>query len=158
MIAPWSHMADNEITLHGVAVAAGEHGILIRGVPGAGKSALAADMIATWNTPAVLLVADDRVWLTHQGGRLIARPHPLIAGQLELRGLGIVGTPALDAVVIRLIVDLVAENPSRLPEKAELTQMLLGQTLPRIVLQAHAQPCIRLRALWSHIRNDLMSV
>jgi HPr kinase/phosphorylase len=151
-------MADDEITVHGVAVAAGEHGLLIRGASGAGKSALAADMIATWSSPAVKLVADDRVILTRRNGRLIARPHPLISGQLELRGWGIAQTPALDAVVIRLIVDLVAQNPARLPEKTELFQTLLGQPLPRITLRAHAQPCIRLRALWSHICNDLMSV
>ncbi len=35
------------------------------------------------------LVGDDRVSLAAQGGRLVARPHPAIAGRVEVRGIGI---------------------------------------------------------------------
>jgi HPr kinase/phosphorylase len=151
-------MAENEITLHAVAVAVGEQGVLIRGASGAGKSALAAEMMATWHNPAVCLVADDRVRLARAGGRLIARPHPLIAGRLEMRGLGLVSARALDAVVIRLIVDLLDEKPERMPAESAMSDVILGQKVPRLMLQAHAQPCIRLHALWSHICNGLMSI
>jgi HPr kinase/phosphorylase len=149
-------MAEHTLSLHAVALAVGEYGILIRGASGAGKSTLAARMISTWSNPAVCLVADDRVILTANGGRIVARPHPAIARQIELHGLGLATYPALDAVVIRLIIDLVAQKPVRMPDPAQLEADLLGQRLPRIVLQAHADPVGILRAFWSHICNDLM--
>ena len=150
-------MAEKTLSLHAVALAVGEFGILIRGASGAGKSTLAAQMISTWRNPAVCLVADDRVILEAKGGRIVARPHPAIAGQIELYGLGLATYPVLDAVVIRLIIDLVAQKPVRMPDPAQLEDYLLGQRLPCIVLQAHADPVGNLRAFWSHIRNDLMS-
>jgi HPr kinase/phosphorylase len=149
-------------TVHAVAVAVGEHGVLIRGASGAGKSALAAQMIATWSNPAVCLIADDRVLLAQIGGRIVARPHLRITGKIELRGYGIVSMASLDAVVLRLIVDLEPKLPPRLPEMADLSADLLGKRLPRIVLQGQPQAsaahaCSTMRALWTHIRNDLLS-
>ncbi len=151
-------MSADTITLHGVAVAAGEHGILIRGAPGSGKSTLAAQMIATWTRPPVRLVADDRVRLTRAGGRLVARGHPQITGKLEMRGLGIVSQELLDAVVLRLIVDLIEERPPRLPDPSDLHVVILGERLPRLRLDSSAEPLGRLHMMWSHICNDLMSL
>ncbi len=80
------------------------------------------------------LVADDRVILTQGHGRLIARPHPALAGLVEIRGHGPQPVEAvLTSAVVRLVVDL-AETAARLAEPAEGTVVLHGVRLPRMIL------------------------
>lgn len=104
--------------IHGVALVLGEDGLLIRGPAGAGKTSLALELIARARAQGVFgrLVADDRVLLRARGGRLIASPHPAIAGRFEMRGIGIVAAPHLPEAVIRLVVDLDPSAP-RMPEE-----------------------------------------
>lgn len=105
--------------IHGVALVLGEDGLLIRGPAGAGKTSLALELIARARAQGVFgrLVADDRVLLRARGGRLIASPHPAIAGRFEMRGIGIVAAPHLPEAVVRLVVDLDPSAP-RMPEEA----------------------------------------
>ena len=94
--------------IHATALAIGEAGVLIRGPAGTGKSRLALELIAEASRRGFFahLVGDDRVAVEARGGRLIARGHPTIAGQIESRGEGIIALPYEGAVVIRLVVDL----------------------------------------------------
>jgi serine kinase of HPr protein (carbohydrate metabolism regulator) len=71
--------------------------------------------------------------LENCNGRLIARPHPLAAGHIELRGLGIVREPFEPAGVIRGVVDLTppGEPPPRYPSECDATTQLRGLSLPR---------------------------
>jgi HPr kinase/phosphorylase len=62
------------------------------------------------------LVADDRVIL--EDG--LARAGPGLAGLLEIRGIGILRLPFVDAVPVRLAVRLTSECPARLPWPARL--------------------------------------
>jgi serine kinase of HPr protein (carbohydrate metabolism regulator) len=115
-------------TAHGTAIVVGERGVLIRGPSSAGKSMLAAALIAD----GARLVADDRVHLSACHGRIVATAPAAIAGLLEMRGLGLVRLPHEASVVIRLVVDLVdADLLDRHPEPAAATATLLGVTLPR---------------------------
>ena len=125
-------------SLHAGCVLIGDAGVLIRGASGSGKSLLAGRLIDAARAQGVFacLVADDRLTLTKAAGRLIARPNRAIAGKMEARGLGIVAAPHEDAAIIRLVVDCVAETPSRLPEDAERSVTLEGVALPRVVSQA----------------------
>ena len=121
-------------TLHGACCALGGLGILIRGEAGAGKSSLAL-LLASAEDGA--FVADDRVVCVVAGGRVIARPHPILSGRVEVRGQGILsvadlGVSASPETILALIVDLVAAAP-RLPEPAG-SEDLLGVPLPRLVL------------------------
>jgi HPr kinase/phosphorylase len=122
--------------LHASCVAIGEAGVLIRGPSGIGKSRLAAQLVRVAGAAGrfARLVSDDRTLVDLRHGRVIARVHPAIAGLIEQRGLGL--TPVLheDAVQIRLIVDLVADEPARLPEPEDLVETLCGLTLPRLPL------------------------
>ncbi|MFM9859639.1 HPr kinase/phosphatase C-terminal domain-containing protein [Pseudoxanthobacter sp. M-2] len=121
-------------TVHANAVLIGAEGVLIRGRPGSGKSALTRALIAAATAEGrfARLVADDRVGLTACHGRLIARPPASLAGLAERRGRGIEAAEHENAAVVRLVVDLVAAaEAERMPAPAALETEILGVSLPR---------------------------
>lgn len=122
--------------IHGNALALGEKGLLLRGPSGAGKSALTLALIARFEAQGdfARLVADDRVRLEALGGRLVARPHPAIAGVIEIRGAGLLRLPYESCCMLRGVIDVAAPgaNPPRLPEEAEKSVTLKGIALPRL--------------------------
>lgn len=124
---------------HGVALVMGETGLLILGASGAGKSSLALSLIGAAQARGdfARLVADDRVVLHAQGGRLVARPHAVIAGQIEARGAGILPLAHLAGAVIHAVIALEAVAP-RLPDVAAGSCVLEGVALPRLVLRPDA--------------------
>lgn len=130
--------AEADATLHASCVVVGEAGILIRGPSGAGKSRLAADLIEAARLRGLhaRLVGDDRIRLARRSGRLVARPHPAIAGLIEQRGTGLLAVPYLPAAVVRLVVDRLVAPPERLPEPADGRVEILGVTLPRLLSHA----------------------
>lgn len=126
--------------VHATALVVGEAGLLIRGASGSGKTSLALALIAEGARDGrfARLVGDDRVELTPANGRLLARPHPAIAGRVEVRGLGLLAVEHERACVVRLVVDL-ASGPSdlgpRCPDHPP-TATLLGLELPALRLSA----------------------
>ena len=92
-----------------------------------------SDAVRFRRVPVARLIGDDRVMLENCNGRLIARPHPLAAGRIELRGLGIVREPFEPAGVIRGVVDLAppGEPSPRYPSECDATTQLRGLRLPR---------------------------
>lgn len=122
-------------TLHAACIALAGAGVLIRGPSGSGKSSLAL-LLASAADGA--LVADDRVAVEACGGDVIARPHPSLAGLVEVRGQGILsaadlGVAVLPEIRLRLAIDLV-EAESRLPEPPADAEIVPGLRLPRLVL------------------------
>jgi serine kinase of HPr protein (carbohydrate metabolism regulator) len=125
--------AKAHIQLHASCVAFGETAILLRGPSGSGKSDLALRLIDR----GAALVADDRVDLRRDSGRLRAAPPPTLAGLLEIRGVGIVRTPFRANVAVGLLVDLVAAAAvERLPEPA--SEAILGLRVIRLALDPFA--------------------
>jgi serine kinase of HPr protein (carbohydrate metabolism regulator) len=126
--------------IHATVVAVGEAGILIRGASGTGKSTLALALIALAGQTGrfARLVADDRTELVATGDRLVARPVAPLEGIVERRGLGLTPEPHTGAVVIRLVVDLAAEEPARMPEPEDLVDSLAGIDLPRLRMTGRA--------------------
>ena len=122
--------------VHANALLMGKSGVLVRGPPGSGKSALTLDLIdyAQRKGAFARLIGDDRLELIVRDGRLIARPHPAIAGAIEVRGLGILQAPYEAAGVIRLVVDLfdAASPPPRYPPEGSLRAQICGVDLPRL--------------------------
>jgi HPr kinase/phosphorylase len=145
-------------TAHGVALAVGDLGLLILGESGSGKSSLAAAMLAHWPFGKAHLVADDRVLLKRAGNRIIARPHPLIEGKLELRGYAIATVLHLDAVVIAGIIRLGDAHPQRLPTAEEGFTQVLGVTLPTLHLIADLGAKTRLITIWPYFSGQLCKV
>ncbi len=124
-------------TIHASAVVIGESGVLIRGVSGAGKSALAAALVreALGRGLFSLLVGDDRIRLSVAGQRVSARPHPALAGLIETRGVGIVTVESEPAAVLRLVVDI-GDAPDRMPETTDQSVIIEGVKLPRMRISA----------------------
>ena len=104
------------IRVHGTAIALGGDGILLRGPSGAGKSDLALRLI----DQGARLVADDQTELRREGNAVMMSAPATIAGQIEVRGLGIVAVPSVAAAPLRLVVDLVpASEIERMPAPRE---------------------------------------
>jgi HPr kinase/phosphorylase len=132
-------LSDSPEFVHGTCVALGGRAALLRGPSGCGKSDLALRFLfLARRGPAALdpptLVADDRVCLRRDGGRVLATAPDSIRGQMEVRGVGIVGVkPAAEAEVV-LVVDLVdAGGVPRLPAE-DAAVPLAGVDLPLLRL------------------------
>lgn len=129
------------VSIHAAAAVVGEAGVLIRGVSGAGKTSLALALVEAAALRGVFarLVADDRVLLERCNGRLIARPHPAIAGRVERRGQGIGAIGHEGAAVLRCLVDFAPAMgaqgaPGRVPAAGAEVASLEGVDLPRLVV------------------------
>jgi HPr kinase/phosphorylase len=115
--------------IHGTAIALGEQGVLLRGPSGSGKSDLALRLIEG----GARLIADDQTELRESGGGVHLSAPASIAGQMEIRGLGIVRVPQQASAPLRLVVDLVPpEAIERLPEP--LFCRFFGYDVPRLLL------------------------
>jgi serine kinase of HPr protein (carbohydrate metabolism regulator) len=90
------------IRVHGTAIALGREGILLRGPSGVGKSDLALRLI----DQGARLVADDQTDLRREGDDIVMSAPATIAGQMEVRGLGIIAVPSVALAPLRLVLDL----------------------------------------------------
>ena len=99
--------------------------ILIEGSPGSGKSSLALALIDR----GAVLVGDDAISVTLDGGHPQACPPPNTAGKLEIRNVGIVDLPAGEAP-LALILELGPEAP-RFPLEVA-TGEICGVAIPRL--------------------------
>lgn len=119
------------MNLHATCVAIEGLGVLLRGPPGSGKSDLALRLIDMY--AGAMLVADDRVEIMARGDGLYAWAPQIIAGKLEVRGVGIVQFAYARDAKLALLVDLMdAHDIARLPEAAN--EEMLGVRLPRLAL------------------------
>lgn len=123
--------SDNEtrLVLHATTVALHGHAVLIRGESGRGKSSLALQLMSL----GAGLVADDRtiIWREDRGAeddRIIADAPDALRGQIEARGIGILGAKAVGPCRIGLVVDLDRLEEARLPPYRTID--LLGLCLP----------------------------
>jgi serine kinase of HPr protein (carbohydrate metabolism regulator) len=130
-------------TVHASAVLVGNRAVLIRGPTGSGKSRLALALIEAGSRgriPFARLVADDRVRLRTNHGRLLVEVPQQIRDMVEVRGLGIRRLQCEPRALVGLVVDLAAKDGTRTPEaKADRTE-ILGVALPRAPIAAGAEP------------------
>ena len=93
------------MNLHATCIAIEGYGILLRGPSGSGKSDLALRLIDQYAD--AILVADDRVDVVVREGIVHVSAPPMIAGMLEVRGVGIAHVAYQDTACVHLLVDLV---------------------------------------------------
>jgi len=125
-------------TIHASAVLIGARAVLIRGPAGSGKSRLALALLEAEHRvqlPFVRLVADDRVQVEAEHGRLLVRSVPALAGLIEVRGLGIRRVPFEPLAVVGLLMDLGAVAV-RLPDSVSQHAEIAGVSLPRLAVAA----------------------
>jgi len=124
--------------VHGTCVALGNRAALLRGGSGAGKSDLALRFMALPREGELqpLLVADDQVWVeARSDGSLMASVPDMIAGKIEIRGLGIVEVPFVGEAPLKLVCDLVgAEDVPRLPPEPWERTVIMGVAVPVLKL------------------------
>ncbi len=122
-------------SIHASAVKVGDLAVLIRGPSGSGKSRLAFDLIMAGRSGVLeraVLVGDDRVHLATVGREIEVRPAPVLAGLIEIRGLGIRRCDFVEHATVGLVVDLDAADAERLPPAESLKTAILGVEIPRI--------------------------
>lgn len=145
-------MSEPVANLHASAVTIAGKGVIILGKSGAGKSALALELIRECRRDGLpaALVADDRVILKGDGKALVASAPENLAGLVEVRGSGIFRTAFQASTVLHLAVFLVEPgNAQRMPPEGE-TPVALGLTLPALFLpENETRACVR--AILSHL-------
>ena len=114
--------------LHATAVAIDGRGILLLGPSGAGKSDLALRLIDR----GAKLIADDRVDLVHRDDRVTMSAPARIAGLLEVRGLGIVDFPSVEAPLTLAIELVPGEEVERFPDPD--AELFCGLAVPLLRL------------------------
>jgi serine kinase of HPr protein (carbohydrate metabolism regulator) len=102
-------------------------GVLIEGPSGAGKSDLALRCLRH----GFRLVADDRVLVWVDAGRLYGRAPDALRGLIEVRGVGVVRVEPVVFCEIALAARL--GTPERMPDPA--TETILGIALPLVSVE-----------------------
>ena len=118
--------------IHATGLVLGKTGLILRGVPGAGKSILALELLDEWElrgAPAKL-VSDDRIDIEATSGGLVMHAPRAIEGLIELRGRGIVARPFVRRAPLHLVIDLV-DSLERMVEEDALVTTLEGIALAR---------------------------
>ena len=110
------------VVYQATAVAIDGRAVLIEGPPGTGKSSLALALIDR----GAVLIGDDAVLLEVVERRVLASPHPRVAGLIEVRNVGLVTMPVVAAVPVALVLVLDPDAP-RYVEAAELVERVDSQ-------------------------------
>ena len=109
-------------------VSIGGAAVLITGESGIGKSELALALIDR----GARLISDDQVTLRCEGEWLMASPAQNIAGQIEVRNLGLMSMPAGPDCPVALLIELNRTAP-RWIEHCD-RRAILGVAIPQIML------------------------
>ncbi len=144
----------DRILLHGSCLSVAEAGILLLGAPGSGKSDLALRLIdqpgcgISGIPKPARLVADDQVMVRLEAGKLIASAPPVIAGLIEIRGLGLLNIAQRAEVALAIVVQLDRKAPiERMPDMEKNRYELMGTSLPMLLIDpALASAPARIRA------------
>lgn len=126
-------MNEPPVNMHGTAIVVGTTGIFFIGPSGAGKSEMAHACLAAASASGLFarLVADDQIFLERVNGRLIAHRPDSIAGQMELRGSGIVSMGSIRRACLHVaVIPGSRSDMERLPPENERHEMGGGLTLP----------------------------
>ena len=131
--------------IHATAVAFGNRGVLIRGLPGSGKSELALRLIDSQGFGRGVkllrakLVADDQVLLAREGSGIVMRAPKSISGKIEIRGVGIIELPHKSKTKLHLVIDLKPQAEiERMPEAEDLLTEILGLNFVRFSIDPKA--------------------
>ena len=147
--------SDVSTSVHATALVIGEAGVLVRGPSGSGKSALALALLALADDRKLFarLIGDDRVSISVENRRILARGAPNIHGLIERRGYGIVEMPTEPCAIVRLVVDLLPDHQpgARLPDEDTRRAFLAGMPAPRLMFDGGSSPLERAYAVLGYL-------
>ena len=136
-------------TLHVSSIAIDGRAVLIEGESGAGKSDLALRLIDRGAT----LISDDYTLLQRAGRELIASPPDTIAGQIEVRGLGVLPLPHVEKIPVSLLVRL-TDAPERLPLEEEVRR-IAGVDIREVAIDSRtASAAIKVELALRHLTGS----
>lgn len=141
-------MTTGSLAHQATCVAIDGRAVLIEGLPGSGKSSLALALLDR----GAVLIGDDGVLLDPHDGVLQVRPHPRTRGLIEVRNVGLIDRPVLDAAPAALVLALDRDAP-RYIDRAE-TCARAGVSLPLVRLWPDS-PVLALRAEAALARHGL---
>jgi serine kinase of HPr protein (carbohydrate metabolism regulator) len=123
------------VNFHAAAVVLGDRGVLIAGASGSGKTGLALALVAHVRSFGWFgrFVADDQLFLSVRGGRLVCAAPEAIEGLAEIWGIGPRPVEFEPAARIDLLVRLV-ERPAALRFQEAETELLEGCATPCLTL------------------------
>ena len=149
------------ITVHASCVAFGRKAVLIRGIPGAGKSDIVLQLIdgqgyGLGAKPLhAKLVADDQVVLMRIKDDIVATAPDILKGKLEIRGRGIVSVPQTASVKLIGVVDLKPRvEIERMPEPQDMQVEILDLSFPLCFIDPTApSAAARIRSFLTELRS-----
>ncbi|MFY0692803.1 MAG: serine kinase [Paracoccaceae bacterium] len=106
-----SDAGERLLTLHASAVRIEDHGILITGASGDGKSTLALNLMAL----GADLVADDYCRLRRADDVVWLEKPDTLPPAIELRGMGLLRAPIAPRARLSVVIDLSEPETERLP-------------------------------------------
>lgn len=116
--------------VHATAVAINDHGVLLVGPSGSGKSDLALRLIDR----GAVLVSDDIVYIEQSEGKPLLRAAPNIEGRIELRGVGIIDVLHTKNAVMRMVAEMAPPDERMPPEN--LSTDIAGYSVPLLKIAA----------------------
>jgi HPr kinase/phosphorylase len=149
------------ITVHGSCVAFGNDAILLRGVPGSGKSDIVLQLIdgqgygLGTKLLRAKLVADDQVILRRMKDSIIATAPDVLKGKLEIRGRDIVSVPHKAKAKLIGVVDLKPyAEIERMPEPKDIQIEMLELSFPRCYIDPTApSAAARIRSFLTELHS-----
>jgi len=138
--------------LHASCVALEGRGVLLVGPSGVGKSDVALRLIEG----GAELVSDDQTEIRVAGASVVASPPEVLAGLIEVRGVGLMRLGSWCEAQVALYVELVSVDMpiDRLPEAAQVT--LCGQQIKKLILPGFAASTpAKIRAALTGVFEDV---
>lgn len=149
-------MTATAINIHATVIVAGTAGLAFVGPSGCGKSSIAFTCLAEARAQGkyAALIADDRVDVSLQNGRIVASRPAAIAGLIELRHAGIVNAASQKSAVIDACVMPIGAEADRMPEENEDHQLAFGIRVPLLRIPVHTTAPLAFLEALLHVRSD----
>ncbi|NNK79608.1 MAG: serine kinase [Litoreibacter sp.] len=106
-----SEAGEHLLTLHASAVRFANHGVLIAGSSGDGKSTLALNLMGL----GAELIADDYCILSRVEDEVWIQKPDTLPSAIEVRGIGLLHTAMAPKTILSLVVDLTEPETGRIP-------------------------------------------